>query len=189
MSLLDEARSEELFAPSQRRTRSIDWQEPGAVARASMTMPGIDVMRALRDGRLPPPPLARLIGFKMVEVHPGRIVMQLDPEQSLENTVGLLHGAVAAALLDTAMGCAISTELPAGKGSVTMDLKLTYLRPLSVRSGTITAEGRVVKLGRQSSYAEGFVYDGAGKLAVHATATFAIIGDGPSQRRPPPQDS
>ncbi|RJF68658.1 PaaI family thioesterase [Rhodopseudomonas palustris] len=188
MSLLDEPRSAELFAPSQRRSRTIDWQEPGPVARAASTMPGIEVMAAIRDGRLPPPPLAKLIGFKMAEVHPGRIVMRLDPEQSLENTVGMLHGAVAAALLDTAMGCAISTELPAGQGSVTMDLKLTYLRPLSVRSGTISAEGRVVKLGRQSSYTEDFVYDGGGKLAVHATATFAMIGAGP-QHRSPPQDS
>ena len=188
MSLLDEPRSAELFAPSQRRSRTVDWQEPGPVARASLTMPGIEVMAAIRDGRLPPPPLARLIGFTMAEVHPGRIVMRLDPEQSLENTVGLLHGAVAAALLDTAMGCAISTELPAGQGSVTMDLKLTYLRPLSVRSGTISAEGRVMKLGRQFGHTEGFVHDGAGKLAVHATATFTLIGGGPSPNRPP-QDS
>ena len=66
---------------------------------------------------------------------PGRIVMELEPDESLENTIGLLHGATAAALLDTAMGCAISTMLPAGQTSVTLDLKLTYLRPLSVRSG------------------------------------------------------
>ena len=75
------------------------------------------------------------------------------------------------------MGCAISTMQPAGQTSVTLDLKLTYLRPLSVRSGTISAEGKVVKLGRQTSYAEGFVRDGAGNLAVHATATFSMIGE------------
>jgi uncharacterized protein (TIGR00369 family) len=98
--------------------------------------------------------------------------------RELENTIGLLHGATAAALLDTAMGCAISTMLPAGQASVTLDLKLTYLRPLSVKSGTISAEGKVVKLGRQTSYAEGFVRDAAGNLAVHATATFSMIGDG-----------
>ena len=114
--------------------------------------------------------------------------MELDPEQSLENTVGLLHGAIAAALLDTAMGCAVSTKLPAGQGSVTLDLKLTYLRPLSMRSGLIRAEGRVVKLGRQASYTEGFVHDGGGKLAVHATATFSMIGGAAADKRLP-QDS
>ena len=63
------------------------------------------------------------------------------------------------------------------RSAVTLDLKLTYLRPLSVRSGTISAEGKVVKLGRQTSYAEGFVRDGSGNLAVHATATFSMIGE------------
>jgi uncharacterized protein (TIGR00369 family) len=119
----------------------------------------------------------RLIGFEMRVADPGRIVMELDPDESLENTIGLLHGATAAALLDAAMGCAISTMLPVGQASVTLDFKLTYLRPLSIKSGTISAEGKVVKLGRQTSYVEGFVHDGAGNLAVHATATFSMIGD------------
>jgi uncharacterized protein (TIGR00369 family) len=114
----------------------------------------------------------------MAVAEPGRVVMELDAEESLENTVGLLHGATAAALLDTAMGCAISTMLPVGQTSVTLDLKLTYLRPLSAKSGTIEAEGKIIKLGRQTSYAEGFVRDGAGNLAVHATATFSMIGEG-----------
>ena len=105
--------------------------------------------------------------------------MELEPHEGLENTIGLLHGATAAALLDTAMGCAISTRLPAGQGAVTLDLKLTYLRPLSVRSGTISAEGKLIKLGRQTSYAEGFVRDGSGNLAVHATATFSMVGEAP----------
>jgi uncharacterized protein (TIGR00369 family) len=166
-----------LFSDAGRRERVVDWQAPGPVATAAATMSGLEAMCGIRDGILPPPPMARLIGFRLCIAEPGRIVMELEPHESLENTIGLLHGATAAALLDTAMGCAISTMLPAGQGSVTLDLKLTYLRPLSVRSGTISAEGKLVKLGRQSSYAEGFVRDGAGHLAVHATATFSMIGE------------
>ena len=168
---------QDLFAPHLRRERVVDWQAPGPAAQAAMTMSGMEAMCAIRDGILPPPPMARLIGFEMRVAEPGRIVMELDPDESLENTIGLLHGATAAALLDTAMGCAISTMLPVGQTSVTLDFKLTYLRPLSVKSGTISAEGKVVKLGRQTSYVEGFVRDGAGNLAVHATATFSMIGD------------
>jgi uncharacterized protein (TIGR00369 family) len=163
----------DLFSPALRRERLVEWQTPGPAAKVSAAMSGMEAMRAIRDGILPP--LARLIGFRMTVVEPQRIVMELDPDESLENTIGLLHGATAAALLDTAMGCAISTMLPAGQASVTLDLKLTYLRPLSVRSGTIQAEGKVIKLGRQTSYTEGFVRDGAGHLAVHATATFSMI--------------
>jgi uncharacterized protein (TIGR00369 family) len=167
----------DLFSPALRRERVVDWQTPGPVAKAAMGLSGMEAMQAIRDGRLPPPPLAKLIGFRMSVVEPGRIVMELEAREDLENTIGLLHGATAAALLDTAMGCAISTRLEAGQGSVTLDLKLTYLRPLSVRSGTIAAEGKLIKLGRQTSYTEGFVRDGKGDLAVHATATFAMVGN------------
>ncbi|WOH84754.1 PaaI family thioesterase [Bradyrhizobium sp. BEA-2-5] len=173
------AESIDLHSPDLRRARVVEWQAPGPVAKAALPMSGIEAMRAIRDGRLPPPPMAKLIGFRMAVVDEGRIVMELEPHESLENTIGLLHGATAAALLDTAMGCAISTMLPAGQTSVTLDLKLTYLRPLSARSGTISAEGKVIKLGRQTSYAEGFVRDGRGNLALHATATFSMLGGEP----------
>lgn len=167
----------DLFSLESRRRRVIEWQAPGPIARAASAMSGLETMCAIRDGILPPPPMARLIGFRMAVAEPGRIVMELDPEESLENNIGLIHGATAAALLDTAMGCAITTMQPAGQGSVTLDLKLTFLRPLSVRSGTISAEGKLIKLGRQASYAEGFVRDGTGNLAVHATATFSMIAE------------
>jgi uncharacterized protein (TIGR00369 family) len=173
----DAADTVDLFAAASRRARLVEWQAPGPVAKTAAAMSGLEAMRAIRDGMLPPPPMARLIGFRMGVAEPGRIVMELEPHEGLENTIGLLHGATAAALLDTAMGCAISTQLLAGQGAVTLDLKLTYLRPLSVKSGIISAEGKVIKLGRQTSYAEGFVRDGAGNLAVHATATFSMIGE------------
>jgi uncharacterized protein (TIGR00369 family) len=168
----------DLFSSDKRRERVVDWQAPGPAAKAAAAMSGLEAMCAIRDGLLPEPPMARLIDFRLRVAEPGRIVMELEPHESLENTIGLLHGATAAALLDTAMGCAISTMLPAGQGAVTLDLKLTYLRPLSVRSGIISAEGKVIKLGRQTSYTEGFVRDGSGNLAVHATATFSMIGEG-----------
>ncbi|MHC2335205.1 PaaI family thioesterase [Bradyrhizobium sp. USDA 4454] len=173
------AETADLHSPDLKRVRVVEWQAPGPVAKAALPMSGIAAMCAIRDGRLPPPPMAKLIGFSVAVVEEGRIVMELEPHESLENTIGLLHGAAAAALLDTAMGCAISTLLPAGQTSVTLDLKLTYLRPLSVRSGTIAAEGKVIKLGRQTSYTEGFVRDGTGNLAVHATATFSMLGGEP----------
>jgi uncharacterized protein (TIGR00369 family) len=175
----DTAEAANLFSAASRRERMVEWQAPVPVAKAAAAMSGLDAMRAIRDGILPEPPMARLIDFRLRVAEPGCIVMELQPHEGLENTVGLLHGATAAALLDTAMGCAVSTMLPMGQGAVTLDLKLTYLRPLSVRSGTISAEGKLIKLGRQTSYAEGCVRDGAGNLAVHATATFSMTGEAP----------
>lgn len=165
----------DLFAPELRRERVADWQSPGPAGKVAMGLSGMEGMERLRDGRLPP--LAKLIGFTMAIAEPGRIVMELEPREDLENTIGILHGTTAAALLDTAMGCAISTRLEARQGAVTLDLKLTFLRPLSVRSGLISAEGKIIKLGRETSYTEGFVRDGKGALAVHATATFSMIGN------------
>ena len=108
----------------------MDWQAPGLAARAAAAMSGLEAMCAIRDGILPEPPMARLIDFRLRVAEPGRIVMELEPHESLENTIGLLHGATAAALLDTAMGCAISTMLPAGQGLSTRVGGLTHLRPL-----------------------------------------------------------
>jgi uncharacterized protein (TIGR00369 family) len=179
MTTMDTA---ELFSSAARRERVVDWQAPAPIAKAAAAMSGLEAMRAIRDGILPEPPMARLIDFRLRVAEPGRIVMELEPHEGLENTIGLLHGATAAVLLDTAMGCAISTMLPAGQGAVTLDLKLTYLRPLSVKSGTISAEGKLIKLGRQTSYAEGFVRDGSGNLAVHATATFSMVGETPRSK-------
>jgi Domain of unknown function (DUF4442) len=105
----------DLFSAASRRQRMVDWQAPLPVAKAAAAMSGLEAMRAIRDGILPEPPMARLIDFRMRVAEPGRIVMELEPHEGLENTIGLLHGGAAAALLDTAMGCAISTMLPAGR--------------------------------------------------------------------------
>jgi hypothetical protein len=85
----------DLFAPHLRRERVVEWQAPGPVAKAASGMSGLETMCAIRDGILPPPPMARLIGFEMRIAEAGRIVMELDPDESLENTIGLLYGATA----------------------------------------------------------------------------------------------
>ena len=90
-----------------------------------------------------------------------------------------MHCEIAFAVANKAFG---EAGLPAGQTSVTLDLKLSYLRPLSVTSGTIQAEGKLIKLGRQTSYTEGFVRDGQGNLAVHATSTFSMIGEPPKTK-------
>jgi len=155
---------------------SIKWQDPGAVREQADGLSALDIMRGIRDGRLPPPPIARLIGFRYIEAEPGQTAIELQPEQSLENTSGTLHGAAAGAMLDTAMSAAVGTLLPADKRTTTLDLTVSYLKPLTIESGPIRAIGRVVDLAERTAFAAGELRDGAGSLAAHAVGVFSVIG-------------
>jgi len=157
------------------RNRIIERQDPRAVREQADGLSLLDSIRAIRDGKLPPPPIARLIGFHYVGAEPGEIVIELQPEHSLENSAGTLHTGVAAAMLDTAMCAAAGTLLTVNKGAVTLDLKISYLKPLTIESGPIRAIGRVVDLAKPTAYVTGQVRDGAGGLAAHAVGVFSAI--------------
>src|SRR5260370_19787456 len=121
------------------RNRITEWLDHGAVRAQSDGLAVLDAMRAIRDGRLPPPPIARLLGFHYVGAEPGKIVIELQSGQSLENSVETLHTGVAAAMLDTAMSAAAGTLLTINKGAVTVNLKISYLKPLRTESRPIRA--------------------------------------------------
>ena len=157
------------------RTCNVTWSDPAAGRAAMAELTGLEIMEAIRDGRLAGPPMARLIGFRCVLVEPGQVVMELEPREDLENFTGMLHGATAAALLDTAMGAAFLTLLPKGAVFVTLDLTLTYLRPLTGRSGLIRATGRVLKYRRMVAYVEGSVRDNRDDLCVHTVGNFIRV--------------
>ena len=110
------------------RTRQVSWADPMALAEAGHEMPGIEFLRAIRDGRLSAPPIARLLGFDLVEVEPGHAVFEIAPGEHHYNPIGVVHGGVAMTLLDSAMGCAVHTQMPAGGGYTTLEAKI-MLRP------------------------------------------------------------
>ncbi len=157
------------------RNRICECQDPREVREQADGLSVLDRMRAIRDGKLPPPPIARLIGFHYVGAEPGEIVIELQPEHSLENSAGTLPTGVAAAMLDTAMCAAAGTLLPVNKGAVTLDLKISYLKPLTIESGPIRAIGRVVDLAKPTAYVTGQILDGAGSLAVQAESVISLI--------------
>jgi len=158
------------------KSRVVTWADPAESRAAAAEMGGLEIMRAIRDGGMAEPPMARLIDFRCVGVEPGEITMTLEPRQDLENSIGMLHGATAAALLDTAMGAAYHTLLPKGAAFATSNLSINYLRPLTMESGTIRATGRVVRRSRQGAYVEGFVRNGRDELCVHAVGNFSMLG-------------
>lgn len=161
----------------QQRTRSFSWQDPVASAAAAAAMSGLETMRAIIDGRLPPPPIAQLLGFTVIEVEHGRAVFAMEPAEWMYNPIGMVHGGVAATILDSCMGCAVHTTLDAGVAYTTTDVQVRYVRAMSDTTGRVLAEGNVVHRGRRTATAEGrlFVQDGE-KLIAHGSTGCAILG-------------
>ena len=158
------------------RTRLVEWVDPVAVRALRADLTGLEILRAIRDGRVPDSPMAQLLGMRCVVAEPGEVVMELRADEFLENGIGILHGGVAMALLDTAMGTAAHTVLPLDQVAVTLDFKLTFLRPLHGRSGVVQAKAKVLNQGRRNIFVEGRLDDARGRLAVHAVGNFTVVG-------------
>jgi uncharacterized protein (TIGR00369 family) len=140
---------------------------------------GLDLMRLVQAGHLSDvPSIGRLLGMRFDEVEHGRVVVSLDTRPDFANPLGTVHGGIAATLLDSALGCAIHTTLPAGTGYTTLELKVNYIRAARTDGQTLTAEGSVIHTGRRTATAEGRVLDERGKLVAHATTTCMILPAG-----------
>lgn len=139
------------------------------------TMSGLEVMRAVGRGDLPAPGIAVTLGMTLAEVDDGVCTFQITPDDRMTNPLGTIHGGIAATLLDSCMGCAVHTTLPASVGYTTAQLNVHYLRAMTPGMGPVRATGSVIHRGRTQSTAEGKLYDGAGRLIAHATTTCLIL--------------
>ncbi len=139
-------------------------------------MTGLEVMRAVASGELPPPGIAVLLGMRVVEVGDGLATFELSPDDRMLNPIGSVHGGIAATLLDSCMGCAVHTTLPAGVGYTTAQLNLHYLRSMQPGMGRVRATGTVLHRGRKQSTAEAKLVDADGRLLAHGTTTCLILG-------------
>ncbi|MGB0383422.1 MAG: PaaI family thioesterase [Ardenticatenaceae bacterium] len=157
------------------RTRVITWDDPTIGAKAAPTMSGLEYFEAMLDGTLPRPAIGALMNFDVTEASEGRIVFSVEPAEYHYNPIGTVHGGLAATLLDSAMGCAVHTVLPAGVGYTTIELKVNYIRALTVNSGLVHAIGEVIHCGRRVATAEGKIVDENGKLYAHGTTTCLIF--------------
>lgn len=157
------------------RTRTVTWMDPTQVGKSALAMAGADFLRAIAEGRLPPPPIARLMDFAISEVGPGRVVFEVEPQEFHYNPIGSIHGGLAATLLDSAMGCAIHSLLPEGRAYTTLELKVNYVRGMSRGTGRVQAIGKVIHLGGRVATAEGRIEDAKGKLYAHGTTTCLLL--------------
>lgn len=139
------------------------------------SLSGLEVMRLIAAGALPPPGIAVLLGMDIAEVTDGRVVFTLEPDERMLNAIGSVHGGIAATLLDSAMGCAVHTTLPPGRGWTTAQLNLHYLRPMQPGMGTVRAVGTVLHSGRKQATAEARLYDVQDRLLAHGTTTCLVL--------------
>lgn len=138
-------------------------------------MSGMQVFDAIFAGELPAPPIGETMDFIPIHMEHGVAVFQGKPMLRHYNPMGTVHGGWFCTLLDSAMGCAIHTTLPAGKGYTTLELKVNMLRPLTDAVELVRVEGKVIHVGRQVATSEGRIVDSAGKVYGHGTTTCMIF--------------
>ncbi|PWT75979.1 MAG: PaaI family thioesterase [Proteobacteria bacterium] len=136
---------------------------------------GAQFLDAVGNGELPTPPIGHTLDFWPVEWEPGRIVFQGMPAMAHYNPIGSVHGGWIATLLDSAVGCAVHSVLPAGKGYTTVELKVNFVRAVTADVGPLRAEGKVIHVGAQIGTAEARLFDARGKLYAHATTTCLVF--------------
>jgi len=164
-------------AESALRSRTLEWSDPVATAAAGAEMAGMDYLRAVIAGELGRPPISVTMNMEIVELEDGRAVFAGEPGEEHYNPIGVVHGGYAATILDSALGCAVHTTLPAGVGYTSLGLEVKYLRPISRDTGRVLCEGTVVHRGRRQATAEArLTAEDTGKLLATGTSTLMIFG-------------
>ena len=136
---------------------------------------GIEYFRKMMAGELPPPAMLELLDIRLVEVDEGRVVFSATADGRFYNGTGVAHGGFAATLLDTALGCAINSAMPAGRRFTTLELKVNLTRPITKEAGLLRCEATIVHVGGRTATSEGRIVDGGGKLYAHGTTTCIIV--------------
>jgi uncharacterized protein (TIGR00369 family) len=157
------------------RSRTVTWYDPMVTAAGGRERSGLETLEAIRDGVLPPAPIAALVQMDVVAVEEGRVEFGCTVDESVYNPIGVVHGGLVCTLLDTVAGCAVHSTLPQGVGYTSIELKVTYLRPVTRDSGRLTAVGTVVKPGRRVAFAEGQVLDEAGRVVATASSSLLVF--------------
>lgn len=157
------------------RTLTVSWEDPRAAAEAGRALSGLEYLQKIVAGELPRPPISALMNFGLVELSEGYAVFDVVPEEYHYNPIGVVHGGLAATLLDSAMGCAVHSTLPAGAGYTTLEFKVNFVRAITVETGRVRCEAKLIHIGGRTATAEGRILDEDGKLYAHATTTCLIF--------------
>jgi uncharacterized protein (TIGR00369 family) len=160
---------------NEERSLTVTWEDPMIGAAQIKDMSGLEYLQAMIAGRIPAPPIVRLMGFEFESVSEGRASFSVVPHESQYNPIGTVHGGLVCTLLDSVAGCAGQSTLPKGMGYTSLEIKVSYLRPVLASSGKLTAVGTVTKPGRRAAFVDATVVDSEGKLVATASSTLLIF--------------
>lgn len=159
------------------RTRTYSWDDPLALRDDMAGRSGLELMQMMASGTLPPPPIAKTLGFRLVEAGPGHAMFECEPAEYHYNPIGIVHAGLALTLMDSAMGLAFVTTLDEPMGWTTLEVKANFTRPLTADTGLVRCTGSVVHPGRRVATTEARVEDALGRLCAHGTSTILVLGD------------
>jgi uncharacterized protein (TIGR00369 family) len=156
------------------RSRTFSWDDPARVEANLRSMSGLEFLTRVMTGEFPAPPMARLMNIRISQVEQGRVVFEGTPEEYHYNPLGVVHGGMAATLLDSALGCCVNSHLEAGDFYTTLELKVNYLRPITLDTGVVRAIATTVHIGRSTALVEGRVVDAQDRIYAFASSTCLI---------------
>ncbi|NOT75543.1 MAG: PaaI family thioesterase [Cyclobacteriaceae bacterium] len=160
------------------RTRTYSWQDPMESAKKGLQLSGMDYLMAMKNGELPPPPIMNTLDLNMGTLEFGKVSFVFQPQEFHYNPLGTVHGGVITTLLDSAMGCALHSTLPQGTGYTTLELKVNFLRPISIKSKKLTCSGKVINAGSKTALMEAQLIDDDGKVYAHGVSTCMLLSLG-----------
>jgi uncharacterized protein (TIGR00369 family) len=156
--------------------RTFQWQDPTEIAARAKDQAGLDFLRSIAGRELlQAAPIAECLGFQLVEVDPGRVVFELLPAPYHYNPIGCVHGGVLATLCDSAAGAAVHSKLPAGVGYTTLEIKVSFLRAVTVATGLLRCEGTILAEGSRVMTSQARLLDAEGRACAHATSTCLVL--------------
>jgi len=158
-----------------KRTRIISWEDPAEGAQKATLMSGLDYLQAMNDGTTSLPPLLFTLDFKAVSFESGQAIFSFEPQEFHYNPIGSVHGGVISAILDSAMSCSLHATLEKGIAYTTLELKVNFLKVITIKTGKIQAIGKVIYAGKSTALVEAQLIDANGTLYAHAVSTCMIL--------------
>ncbi len=155
--------------------RTIEWHDPIIHAVTAHEVSGLEHIQKICRGELPMTPMASHVNLKLLSAEEGRVVGEFQPDASHYNIMGTVHGGMLSTILDTVVGYASYTMLPAGMAQTSIDLNVKFMRPASSTQGRLTCIGEIEKSGRRVNFSQGRIINQEGKIIAHATSSLLLF--------------